>query len=75
TLAAELRALVRQSGVPSPNLDRLSVYLDAATQPMPEGSHDLRLDWTSIVGSLVMLAGLVMLPVLRHRPQPRHRHA
>jgi 2-dehydropantoate 2-reductase len=78
TLAAEVRTLVKQSGVPSPNLDRLSVYLDAATPPMPEGSHDLRLNWTSIVGGVVMLAGLVLVPTfraVRHQPQPKHRHA
>jgi 2-dehydropantoate 2-reductase len=72
-LAAELRALVAQSGVQTPSLYQLLTYMDTATPPMPEGSHGLRLNWTGVVGGF-MLAGVVVLPALR-RLQWKHRHA
>ncbi len=68
-LAAEVRALVAQSGVPTPQLDWLSVFLDPTTAPLPEGSHSLRLNWRGIY--LGLLAGAICtLPVLRRWAAP-----
>ncbi len=65
TIAAELRALVVQSGIPTPNLDRLSGYLDRTIQPMPEGSHALSLNWAGVLWGFI-LAGVCVLPTVRH---------
>ncbi len=71
TLAAEVRSLVIQSGVPTPNLDKLSVYLDATTAPMPENSHTLSLHWAGVVWAAVLAGACCVLPVLRHYTQPK----
>jgi 2-dehydropantoate 2-reductase len=54
TLAAELRSLVTQSGVATPNLDRLESFLNPTTPSLLEGSQALSLNWTSTLCGLLM---------------------
>jgi hypothetical protein len=73
TFADELNVLVARSGVPTPNLDRLYSFLDPATPPLPDGSHDLPLNWMGVLWGLAV-TGICALPVLRHAA-PRRRIA
>ncbi len=66
TLGAEVRSLVIQSGVPTPNLDRMSRYLDVPTPSIPEGSHVLSLHWTGVVWAAILAGACCVLPVVRH---------
>ncbi len=73
-LADELRTLVEQSGVETPNLDRLYGFLQPDTEPLPEGSDALALNWMGVVWGLVV-TGFLTLPVLLRRAAPKHRLA
>lgn len=70
TLAGELRTLVIQSGVPTPNLDQLSAYLNITIPPMPQGSHDLPLNWTGMAWGLITVCAL---PILGYRIATKRR--
>ena len=69
-LSDELHALVVRSGVPTPNLDRLKEYLNPATPPMPEGSHNLRLQWRGLLWGF-LATGAIALPIARRFTLPR----
>ncbi len=75
TLAAEVRSLVLQAGIPTPNLDRLSRYLDTTMPTMPEGSHSLGLHWQGLIWGLVMTFSIFCLPMLRQFTSRRHKLA
>lgn len=72
TIADELRVLVVQSGVPTPNLDRLSTYLNPAMPPMPDGSRALSLNWAGVLWGL-LVAGACALPALRRSAEAEDR--
>jgi 2-dehydropantoate 2-reductase len=58
-LADEFRTLARASGVPTPALDRLYVYINPATPPAPEGTATLALDWRGIWIGIAALVGVM----------------
>lgn len=71
TLADEVRSLVIQSGIATPNLDKLSIYLNETTAPMPENSHALSLHWAGIVWAAVLVGICCVVPVVRHYSHPK----
>jgi ketopantoate reductase len=65
-LADEFMALKRQTSVPTPALDHLFIYFDPNTQPMPEGSGQIPLDWHFLWwfgGALVVIIAVIGLLV------------
>ncbi|MBN2677444.1 MAG: hypothetical protein JXR32_05200, partial [Anaerolineaceae bacterium] len=65
-LKDEFMALKRQSDVPTPVIDKLSVYFNPATPPLPEGSRLIPMDWRFlwvVTGLLGGVAALVWLLV------------
>ena len=58
-LTDEFMLLARQSGVPTPNIDRLYAYFDPATPRMMPGPGTIPLDYRSIAIGLGALAGLI----------------
>jgi hypothetical protein len=44
-LVDELLALARTAHVPTPNIDRLYSYFDAATPLIPDGSQEIPMKW------------------------------
>jgi 2-dehydropantoate 2-reductase len=56
-LADEFIALKRRTSISTPAIDRLYVYFDPTTQPIPEGSDLLPLDWRF----LWMVAGVLVV--------------
>jgi hypothetical protein len=59
-IADEFRALTRKTSVPTPALDRLYMYIDPATPPVPEGSAEIPLNWRSVWIGLGGLAAMVL---------------
>jgi len=47
TLADEFRELIRESGVPTPTIDILNRHLDPQTEPLPDGSSKIPVNWNS----------------------------
>jgi 2-dehydropantoate 2-reductase len=81
-LAVDFRTLARQSGRPTPALDRLFCYLDPSEPPVPEGQASLPLAWGPMIaatGALVsagLLAGWLILKRARKEQQgARRMHA
>jgi 2-dehydropantoate 2-reductase len=60
-LADEFIALKRQTSVPTPAMDHLYAYFDAATPPIPEGSAWFPLDWRFLWGIAGVLVSLLVL--------------
>lgn len=63
-LADEFIALKQQTSIPTPTIDHLYMYFDPATQPLPEGSAKLPLNWHFlwvIGGALVVIVMIVFL--------------
>ena len=58
-LTDEFMVLARQSGVPTPNIDRLYAYFDPATPRMTPGRATIPMDFRSIAAGMVALAGLL----------------
>lgn len=54
-LTGEFMELARQSGVPTPAIDRLQAYREPEAVQPPEGSQDIPMRW----GGVILLAGLV----------------
>ena len=76
-LADEFLVLVRQSGVPTPAIDRLYPHLDPETPLMPEGSAEIPLRWGGVLIGLGALAaavvgGAVLVRQLSRRPRLEH---
>jgi len=67
TLADEFQALAQVSGVPTPNIDRLRLYLDPAFPLAPPDSAGLRLDWRSTFAALGAVSGVLLLVGLLRR--------
>lgn len=70
-LAKEFQLLACRSGLSTPNIDRLCSYIDPAIPPLPAGSANLPMDWSSVRLALSILcgslAGLLLLGRLRRR--------
>jgi len=60
-LANEFMVLKRQTSVPTPYIDRLAVYFDPATSPLPEGSAQIPLDWRFLWAVAGILAGIAVI--------------
>ncbi len=57
-LTDEFDALARESGVPTPSVDRLAAYVDPAMPLVSEGAAALPMDWRGVWLGLAALAGL-----------------
>lgn len=59
-LYKEFRETIKDSDIPTPNLDELEAYFDSQTPPLPDGSKTLKPDWTGmkkgLVGSVAVVA-------------------
>lgn len=62
-LAGEVQALIRRSGVSSPNFDWMCEYLNPSTPAMPDGQKDLHLHWRGLIAALA--AGTAAYLLLR----------
>jgi 2-dehydropantoate 2-reductase len=51
--------LAGQTGIPTPNIDRLYPYIEPDTPPMPDGSADIPLDWRQVWIGLGVIGGLI----------------
>jgi 2-dehydropantoate 2-reductase len=60
-LADEFLALKRQTSVPTPAIDQLYTYFDPGTEPLPDGSARLPLDWRFLWAVAGALAGLLVI--------------
>jgi hypothetical protein len=60
-LADEFTALKQKTTVPTPAIDRLSIYFDPDAQPMPEGSAHLPLDWRFLRVIAGVLTGILVI--------------
>lgn len=60
-LADEFIALKHQTSVPTPTIDRLYAYFDSTTQPLPEGSASLPLDWSFLRVIVGLLGGIILI--------------
>ena len=60
-LADEFRRLCQQTSIPTPAMDRLDTYFDAATPPLPEGNQTLSMDWRFLWGIAGAAAGILVL--------------
>jgi 2-dehydropantoate 2-reductase len=58
-LTDEFMVFARQSGIPTPNIERLYAYFDPATPRMPPGRATIPMDYRSIAIGLGVLAGLL----------------
>lgn len=59
-LCDDFIALARRSGVPTPSIDALRVYVDSAAAPMTDRSRTLPVRWTGVI-ALAGLLGVVGL--------------
>jgi 2-dehydropantoate 2-reductase len=73
-LAGEFGALARLSGVETPALDTLALYLDPSVAPVPESRARIALDWRGVwtlAGGVAALAlGLMLYARTRRRGSP-----
>jgi hypothetical protein len=60
-LADEFIALRHQTSVPTPVIDGLYAYFDPKTEPLPEGSARLPLDWRFLWAVAGVLAGVLVI--------------
>lgn len=61
-LAVEVRALILQAGQPAPAFEMLYGYLDAAAEPVEQGSAEIALDWQPLIKAGIGLGlGLLLL--------------
>lgn len=60
-LAREFRELIERTRIPTPAIDTLERYLDPHVEPLPDGSSELPLRWTSVWIALIALAIAVNL--------------
>lgn len=63
-LADEFITLKQQTSIPTPTIDYLYRYFDPSTQPLPEGSAQLPLDWRFlwiVAGALVVVLVIAWL--------------
>ncbi len=71
-LTDEFIVLARESGVPTPNIDRLYPYLDAATPNVPAGRAEIPLDFRGVVAiASVVTAGAALVYGLSRRCRAR----
>jgi 2-dehydropantoate 2-reductase len=63
--------LARQTGIPTPNIDRLYPYIDQATPRMPDGSADIPLNWRQVWIGLGVIGGLIAAGVALIRFIPK----
>lgn len=73
-LADEFRVLAHKVGVATPSIDRLYGYLAPTMPPMPEGKHEMPINWRGILialGSFIPFVGLIVVGRLF---RPRHQH-
>jgi 2-dehydropantoate 2-reductase len=71
-LTDEVKALIKQAGTPSPDFDRLALYVDPAMPPLAEGSAARPMSWRGVWIALGI--GLVTLNFLANwLPQGRNR--
>ncbi len=59
-LADEFITLARQTSIPTPTIDKLYAYFDPDTEPLPEGSANLPLDWSFLWIVAGVLAGILI---------------
>jgi hypothetical protein len=73
-VAGEFDALIRQTSVPTPAIDRLRPYLDLETPPMADGSAGISLRWGGLFAAVaalaIALAGIASL-IVRLAAKPR----
>ncbi|MGD9094011.1 MAG: 2-dehydropantoate 2-reductase N-terminal domain-containing protein [Anaerolineales bacterium] len=50
--------LARQTGIPTPNIDRLYPYIDPGSPRIPDGSADIPLNWHQVWIGLGIIGGL-----------------
>jgi 2-dehydropantoate 2-reductase len=66
-LTDEFMALKRQTSVPTPAMDHLYIYFDPDSQPMPEGSTLIPMDWHFlwwVGGTLVVVVTMIGLLIV-----------
>ena len=61
TIADEFCALIQQANVPTPSIEVLNRYLDVQTEPVPDGSSEIPINWNTIWIALSMFAVFVAL--------------
>lgn len=60
SLAMEFGRLIEGAGVATPSIDELNRYLDADTEPVPDGSAEIPVDWSSVY---LALGGVAVVAV------------
>ncbi len=74
TLTHEVKALIKRAGTPSPDFDRLALYIDPAMPPLAEGCAARPMNWRGVW--IALGVGLVTLNVLANwLPQGKNRKA
>ncbi len=64
TIADELRGLAETASISTPDMDRLYQYLDPGTEPVPDGSAEIPVNWNALwiaLGVLAVLAASLWL--------------
>lgn len=74
TLADEFNTLVKSSGISTPNIDRLRLYLDPTYPTAPAGSAGLPLNWRSTWAALGALGGILLAAGLFWRRPRRQKN-
>jgi 2-dehydropantoate 2-reductase len=60
-LGDEFRKLIREAGIQTPAIDSLRQYLNPLTEPAPEGSPEIPVNWNGVWISLGILAAFALL--------------
>lgn len=63
-LANEFIALKKRTAVPTPAMDRLYAYFDPHTEPLPDGSATLAMDWRFLWGVAAVLVGVLVVGIM-----------
>jgi hypothetical protein len=64
TIADEFRGLAETASISTPDMDRLYQYLDPGTEPVPDGSAEIPVNWNALwiaLGVLAVLAASLWL--------------